>query len=94
MSRGRIRIFTFRCPEVGLGFCTFGCPGVGLELELVCVRRSVWQCPEVGLDVRVFAMFPASSTGPKEEGAGVLGIRVGYEGEGGTARRELPPKER
>ena len=73
VSRGRVRISTLRCPEVGLGVSrgrirnsqfNLWTPRIGsCDFELLCVRRAVWECPEVGLDFRVFGRCPARSTG-------------------------------
>ena len=64
-------------------------------------------CPEVGLGivspVLIVVRAPSEGRSTASRGEGqdlgmsrseVFAIRVGYVGEGGTAPRELPPKER
>ena len=78
MSRGCFSVFTFRCPEVRL------------EYSLLGVQRSVSISASRGCST-------ASRGDLQDLGmsrSGVFAIRVGYEGEGGTATRELPLKER
>ena len=72
VSRGRIRIITFRCPEVGLELSFFWCPWDWLSFSLLDVQRLVqhfhfqvsrgririftFRCPEVGLELDVVLM--------------------------------------
>ena len=78
MSTGLIIIFAFRCPEVALAFSLLG------------VQRSVSISASRGCST-------ASRGDLQDLGmsrSGVFAIRVGYEGEGGTALREQSLTER
>ena len=55
MSRGRIRISTLRCPEVGLGIPDLTSGHLGIEGRLSGERSGdrsfFFRCPEVGLEL-------------------------------------------